>query len=204
MKDLSIGDQVLATQSDGSVVTSEVIAWIHVDNASQTLFLNIQTEGGKNLSLTPSHLLHVQDEQGHVVTRFARDLSIGHKLRTLDSAWTTGHRVMTDEVNKITKADKVIGIEKEISMGSLAPLTREGTIVVNAVSASCYADIESSQMAHAAFAPLRWWTSLVGVKSKSSSDTHGIHPYAKSLLDISNFISSVGNTVSSTLKLLNH
>ncbi|GAV09860.1 hypothetical protein RvY_19332 [Ramazzottius varieornatus] len=202
MKKLSVGDQVLARQADGIVVPSEVIAWIHVDNSSQALFLSIQTEDGKKLTLTPSHLLHLQTEQGSIVSRFARDISIGDKLLTMASAWTAGQRVTNDGVSMITKADKVIGIEEEISVGSLAPLTRHGTILVNAVSASCYAAIDNTEMAHAAFAPLRWWTLLVGVDKKGSSDSHGIHLYAKTLLGISSFFSSVGNAVTSTLGLL--
>jgi sonic hedgehog protein len=50
----------------------------------------------------------------------------------------------------------VVAVSMSSLRGTYAPLTAAGTLVVDNVVASCYADIDSHCVAHAAFLPLRW------------------------------------------------
>lgn len=59
--------------------------------------------------------------------------------------------------------------------GAYAPLTAEGTIVIDNIVASCYAVLDDQQFLHAAFAPLR----LLNYLSPSIVGTNqeGLHWY---------------------------
>ena len=47
----------------------------------------------------------------------------------------------------------------------MAPLTEQGTIIVNNVHTSCYAIVKSHTVGHIALAPYRWYCRLFGQKS---------------------------------------
>lgn len=177
MADLRIGDYVLATDSDGEFLYSEIIAWLDKDFYTRTLFYKIKSQNGFVLTLTPSHLIPVKNpETGEFAARYAGDLSVGDIVIT-----TNEHRVWDSEERKI------ISIKQIISTGTLAPLTRHGTIVVNKVVASCYAGIKDADLAHSAFAPLRWWTSTAGF-SKGLPEDEGVHPFAKFLYSVAKLV----------------
>ena len=176
MIDLKIGDQVLATDSHGTPVFSELIAWLDSDLTSESTFLRIHTANGLRLTVTPSHLIHVLDPvSGAMATNFAGSLQLGDHLFTLKSESPT------------MEAHKIVAIGRDVSVGSMAPLTRHGTILVNRISASCYAAIENPAVAHSAFAPLRWWTAAFGVR-RLPLPPDGIHPYAKLLTFLYDFV----------------
>ncbi|OQV17015.1 Protein hedgehog [Hypsibius exemplaris] len=174
MTDLRIGDHVLSTDpSSGTPIFSEMIAWIDSDLTSQSAFLRVHTANGRHISLTPSHLVHVFDVSTRAMTtRYARDLSPGDSLMALDNANEASIR---NPFSTLT-AEKIVRIEPVVAVGSLAPLTRQGTIVVNGISASCYAAVADHKMAHAAFAPFRWWTLLFGVGRSPQPPDDGMHP----------------------------
>lgn len=97
---------------------------------------------------------------------YASDISPGDYIFTLD-------------VNNNIKHSKVTHITTMTAVGKYAPLTAEGTIIVDGVLASCYANVIAEQSdIHALFAPLRLLHNFVpAVQSKE-----GIHWYATSLI----------------------
>ena len=88
---------------------------------------------------------------------------------------------------------RVVAVEAEARRGVYAPLTAAGNLVVDGVLASCYALVDSQAVAHAAFAPVRWWEGakqsfnsigestpkVLAGDSKPKEQFVGVHWYAK-------------------------
>jgi hypothetical protein len=134
------------------------------------LFKQVTTITGRQLSLTSSHLLPT-DVHGYVM---AKNIQIGMNIY-----------VMNDEGVLISEG--VSNISDIVKQGYIAPLTEEGTLIVNNVAASCYATINSHYVAHNVLAPMRWWYSLFGI-SKESEEMVGVHWFPKMLYEITTFL----------------
>jgi hypothetical protein len=93
--------------------------------------------------------------------------------------------VMNDKGLLITET--ISNVSDVVKQGYIAPLTDEGTLIVNNVAASCYATINSHYTAHSVLAPMRWWYSIFGIPKKSS-ETIGIHWFAKMLYEMTAFL----------------
>uniref|UniRef100_A0A914UWB9 Hint domain-containing protein n=1 Tax=Plectus sambesii TaxID=2011161 RepID=A0A914UWB9_9BILA len=78
---------------------------------------------------------------------------------------------------------KVTAIGKIYDRGAYAPLTAEGTLLVNGVVASCYAATRHEKLAHFSMAPIRWLSYLTTFERSS-----GLHFYAKLLMNIADVI----------------
>ena len=88
----------------------------------------------------------------------------------------------------------VVNVSNVVKQGYAAPLTEQGTLIVNHVAASCYGVINSHHVAHAVLAPMRWWYRLFGITSRSSK-TIGIHWFPQILYDMTTyFIPSIIHT----------
>ena len=128
------------------------------------------TVTGRQLSLTSSHLLPT-DAHGYVM---AKNIESGMNIY-----------VMNEERMLIT--ERVANVSDVVKQGYMAPLTGEGTLIVNDIGASCYATISSHYAAHAVLSPMRWWYHLFGM-SKESSEDIGVHWFAKMLYDMAVFL----------------
>ncbi len=76
----------------------------------------------------------------------------------------------------------VVNIEKYMQQGYIAPLAETGTILVNNVDASCYADIKSHTIANFAMKPLVAWhklNRLFGIQIDNME--YGVNAYALAL-----------------------
>ncbi|CAN7995559.1 unnamed protein product, partial [Ixodes hexagonus] len=58
------------------------------------------------------------------------------------------------------RLERIRDITARFASGVYAPLTREGTVLVNGVAASCYAAVEDQALAHWAFFPVRLWENV--------------------------------------------
>lgn len=191
LADLLIGDQVLALDADGrTAVYSEVIAFLDRQPEADRLFYTIVTDTGRQITLTPGHLLFyagsVKDSPqpafaGHVapggfvlvqgVESNGTEFNGTHKWRHLSAdGRTSGVRL-----------ERVRGVRAVWMSGVYAPLTREGTVIVDGVAASCYAGVQNQALAHWAFAPLRLWRSLAASSEPKPCGLEGVHWYADTL-----------------------
>ena len=108
---------------------------------------------------------------------------------------------------QLTKEDEIITFDFENNVkinekiqykliepieGYIAPLTMSGTLLVNAMLASCYAVVDSHSIAHTAMAPVRWWYMINQqfshfVDGKTDSmHSDGTHWYPELLYTITN------------------
>ena len=130
------------------------------------MFKQLTTIFGQQLSLTSTHLLPT-DGHGYIM---AKDIRVGMNIYVPDD----------DGFLTIETISNVIDVVKQ---GYIAPLTQEGTLIVNNIAASCYATINNHHLAHAVLAPMRWWYVLFG----KTNDIIGIHWFPKMLYEITTF-----------------
>ena len=146
MWDLSLSDRVLTVDAGGRFAYSPVFMFLHRDADLVTAFHTLETAAGRTITLTPDHLVYVSDspldDDDAMQPTFARNVREGRYLYVRADNGT----LLLSHVTRVTSRTRV---------GVFAPLTKDGTIVVDDVIASCYAVIDSQAVAHAVFAPLR-------------------------------------------------
>lgn len=179
ISDLRPGERVLASAGGGDLVYSEVLAFLDRDPVSWKLFYTLQTEAGAHLSLTAAHLVFVSEGNcsegaapapGALRTVYASEAQPGQCV--LVSEGEAGQRLREGRLSRI------IRVRVRESRGAYAPLTQQGTVVVDGVVASCYAVVEQHSLAHWAFSPLRLIHSWTG---STGSHRDGIHWYSRLL-----------------------
>ena len=152
IKDVQIGDEILSMGSDGKFVYSQVLMFLDRDPNIDRLYFHIETASGATITATPSHLLFVAEpnstanQQVFANPQFAKDIFVGQYLYT---------RSGTNQSNSAF-LDRVVRIRTSVGRGAFAPLTATGNLVVNNITASCYAVIHSQTLAHLSFLPVRW------------------------------------------------
>lgn len=122
MPNLVTGDKVLTGNG-----YQTLYAFAHQDNQTQTEFLQIHTkaDGNNPLEITSQHFVFLVGKQ-HAVP--AHSIRPGDILQSTE--WPDG--MVVAEVNTVYRN------------GIHAPLTRDGTVVVDGVVASCYVVLQSS------------------------------------------------------------
>ena len=171
MDELRHGDRVLATDAEGHAHFSDVIMFFHRDVTTLAKLIKLETSGGHMLQLTANHLLFASRDNSStsddVISRtfeaiFAKNVRVGDFVQVLD----TNASLQSAQVFTLERVERVTSSQ---SRGLFAPLTHSGTIVVNDYVTSCYAQIESQTIAHAALAPVRLVISLRDVMTSASS-----------------------------------
>jgi len=190
ISDVKVGDSVLAVDERGLMIFSEVILQLHKDPEYTTEFQVIRTKTGRNLTLTPTHLIYKEDtdQADQDLKEFASSKPVFAKKIT------KGDFVFVyDEANGMIK-DEVVSNDIESRKGISSPLTAYGTIIVEDILASCYSDYDHSFL-HMAFAPVRWFYDVKNALSRmewmenddSSDYEHeigGHHWYPETLVSI--------------------
>ena len=125
-------------------------------------------------------------------------LTGGHLINIKNKGYIKASQVKVGDIMSVYSNDKlvdseIIDIEMEIKQGYTAPLTHEGTILVNNVHASCYAEINNQWIADLAMKPVKVWYKLSKYFSTSESNSeNGFHIYASILKQFTeNFLPSL-------------
>ncbi|OAD53896.1 Sonic hedgehog protein A [Eufriesea mexicana] len=146
---VQLGDRIAALDSSGDIVYSEVIAFLDRSLTERRQFVQLTTESGRVLTLTPAHLVPVEGRS----SVFAGRVQPGDKILVKDPA-------DENEVEHRLRWDKVVDNRLVLEEGIYAPLTTEGTVLIDDVVASCYAFVDNQEVAHIAFLPYRMWSSV--------------------------------------------
>ncbi|XP_041372035.1 sonic hedgehog protein A-like [Gigantopelta aegis] len=195
MGELFVGEEVLSVNGAGQHVFSEIFAFLDRNERERALFYTISTDSGREVTLTPKHLIYVADGNSSdlsVSVRYAEDVREGHHLLLADSD------VTDDVTNGRITLSRVTGIKARTEVGVYAPLTAHGSVVVDGIAVSCYAYINDADLAHFVFAPMRGLHALYSylpwldgrVRTNTTERVSGIHVYAKLLYDFASLFMS--------------
>ncbi|XP_017886314.1 sonic hedgehog protein A [Ceratina calcarata] len=195
---VQLGERIAALDSKGDIVYSEVIAFLDRSLTERRQFVQLITESGRVLTLTPAHLVPIEGKS----SIFAGRVQPGDKILVRDP----------DEENEIEhrlRWDKVVETRLVLEEGVYAPLTTEGTLLVDDVVASCYAVIDNQEVAHLGFLPYRMWSTVKSFferrppavenqrysdvrQDSSTAQEEGILWYASLLYWISSYVTPSG------------
>ncbi|XP_006636857.2 indian hedgehog signaling molecule a [Lepisosteus oculatus] len=173
VRDLQPGDRVLAASDDGSLLYSDFLTFLDKEPAARKLFYVVETgeEPPRRLPLTAAHLLFV-----------AGNCSGAAPFRTIyASEARPGQCVLTPGGRGPLRPVRITSVSLREDRGAYAPLTQQGTVVVNGVLASCYAAFDKHTLAQWAFAPLRLFYSVIGPATRQGD---GLHWYSRLLYQL--------------------
>ena len=124
----------------------QFLGWLHRDANVDAKFLKISTNS-TSIGLTPSHLIfRTSVTDGSLESVFANEIEEGDKLVSWKGSKTT-------EV-------EVVAVEHIGDTGFWAPLTTEGTLLVDDLLASCYAAFPHS-LSDLALAPVKMFPTML-------------------------------------------
>ncbi|CAF1449896.1 unnamed protein product, partial [Rotaria sordida] len=167
---LQLGDSLLAyDDKTKKILSTHLLTMLDFQPHRFALFKQVTTSTGRQLSLSSSHLVPT-DKHGYLM---AKNIRIGMNVYVMNN-------------NGVLISETVSNVSDVVKQGYIAPLTEEGTLIVNNVAASCYATINNHYVAHVVLAPMRWWYSLFGISNKSN-EAIGIHWFPKILYEITTF-----------------
>lgn len=174
--------------NDGQLKYSEVFMFLDRDMEQKREFLRIETEDGTAITATPSHLIYTwqKNTDNSITTKPSNtaDFRFAEQIET-------GDFVLTN-INGTLEPRRIKRITAELHRGVYAPLTYDGTIVVNSIAASCYALVEKHSLAHIGFIPMRSLHRIeefLGFTNDISDNLpRGIHWYASALNKIKDVV----------------
>ena len=178
MDEVKVGNKVLSVSSSGQLQFSPIIMFM--DNKPTEIvedFVIIETENpAKKIELTKKHVIFASKDAVHFQPIFAEKVQLGDFVKAL-----------THDGSTVVPA-KVVKVTTQCFTGAFAPLTAEGTILVNGILASCYALIEDQKAAHRAFFPWRKLFKLTKKFAKGSKIQVGLHWYPRALKVINSYM----------------
>jgi len=179
MDQLQVGDLVLTASG-----FSKIFAFMDHKNDAQVEVLSILTATGKEVSLTANHIIFAHMDQQPVL---AGSIAVG------DLLWQ-GTWEGAQAVDMMPTA--VVQVSRRPSRGMHAPLTEEGSMLVNGMLASSYASVETLRWgswplltghdaARFVHKPLQWWCTLLPSACGPSwhTDALGRHAFTQFILD---------------------
>lgn len=179
LSQLRIGEKILSVNSNGETVFSEVIMFLDRDVNQTREFVQIKTSSGATIRTTPAHLLPVWKPHQH-------------ETKYLYADQVEENDFLLVNVNNNLEPQRVTEVRAIRSRGFIAPLTREGTVVVDSIAASCYALVNSQSLAHISFMPFRTMKTIsnwFGRPAKlTESKQNGLNWYAKTLYSMKDYV----------------
>ena len=190
MSNVQPGDQVLTLTDAGRLDYAEIMLFLDRNDEETTAFVTIETEHNNSISLTPSHLIHVIDSK-HVTSAHVTAGDVNTQV-TFASNVQIDQYIFINDGQMTSRPSRVTKMTLRADTGVYAPLTKHGTIVVGGVVASCYAIIDSQEIAHVALLPIRFLhyvTSFFRRRDLSQNTNElGIHWYAKMLHSLAPYV----------------
>jgi hypothetical protein len=145
---LKNGHYVKTLSSNSTWKYTKMITFLHKDEKIVSNFYVLKmVNHSEPLKLSAEHLIAKFDQETKQQEFiFAKDIKVGDLLFS---------HLKNDHV-------RVIDISTETEKGAYAPLTEDGTLFVNNILVSCYANIQSHKLAHYSMQPIIMTSKLFG------------------------------------------
>ena len=190
VSDLNKNDYVKSYDSNKMEWTySRFIFFLHKDDESNTEYISIKTSSNKNLLISSMHLIAKKsnnNNNNNIEYVLAKDLKQNDILISSSND--------NDEI--------IIDLNKVIEKGAYAPLLESGTISVNNILASCYANTKWHKLAHFAFQPIIKISNYFNVDSTTTTTStndlllpNGVNWYVRLLSSFLPYIPMSSNLV---------
>jgi intein/homing endonuclease len=139
---LKYGDMVKTVDTrTNKIVYTKFITYLHRDDYVLSEFIQIKTNKNKAIKMTDKHLIARMTTRNQSIEYvFAKNLNINDILVSYDDDMENS---VYEEIIEIKKYVKEIGV--------YAPLTESGTMLVDNILVSCYANTNTQDWAHYAF-----------------------------------------------------
>ena len=183
MKDLRLNDLVLTyTPGTGNHYTEvkscqylvdafflQFLGWLDRSASKPAVFLNVSTSSS-SITLSASHVIFRASKSGSIEPVYAGELQEGDKL------------VKSASSDKLMEEEEIVSIEMKRETSYWAPLTEEGTLLVDGFLASSYASYphEAGQLL---LAPVKMFPRLL-LDDETSQHEDGVRKSVKMLKEV--------------------
>jgi len=172
VSDLKLGDFV-QTQTPGQAAHfTEFLGWLDRSASGPADLLNISTSSS-SIALTASHVIFRATKSGSIESIYAGELHEGDKLVKSSS-------------DTLMEEEEIVSIETKRESSYWAPLTKDGTLLVDGFLASSYASFPH-ELSQLAFAPVKMFPSLF-LDDTNSQHEDGVRKVVKVLKELGNQI----------------
>lgn len=169
---------------------SRFVTYLHENHNIIASYIKLTTSSNKTLTISPLHFIaRLKQGTDKIEFVFAKHLKLNDLLVT-----------ESKEPNSPFEFERLVQKEEVVEAGAFAPLTETGTVYVNSVLASCYANTVVNDLAHYLFKPIIFLSNYINVdyfkyftsdytrQSSSEDETTGIFWYCKFFLNLLPYI----------------
>lgn len=175
LRDARIGDRFLDAENKYSPLLP---FFVHQQQGPLIEYLQIITDES-TLEVTPSHLIFIRLQGDTNSPRYLQ----ATRLRPGDSVFS-----IQSDSNDTMKEIKVIRVQRNVKRtDAFAPMIGLGTLVVNNMIVSSYAQYEYHSLIHLFMFPLRLWETIKH-QTINVYPTNELHPYINFWLHASRFL----------------
>ena len=188
---------------------SPIFAFMDHDSQGASTYVHLRTASGATLYLTPDHIVWAHEPK---VPVHADAVAVGDVVWVHSSAVAANATALP--LGALPSAMQehpsvVVGVSASLRQGRHAPLTKDGSIVVDGVSASCFAVSRSLTWGEGEaapvlasghlinkwmHAPLRWWCEASpGVCGRDWHTAEGRHLWTQWILDHSEWLQAANS-----------
>ena len=184
VRDLKLGDSVLTQRPGQAAHFTEVrnqhtvsdsflfqfLGWLDRSASKLAILLNVSTNSS-SITLSASHVIFRATKSGSIESIYAGDLQKGDKL-------------VKSKSDKLMEEEEVVNIETVRESSYWAPLTKDGTLLVDGFLASSYASYPH-QASEMLMAPVKMFPKLL-LDDDNSQHKDGVRKVVKVLKAVAN------------------
>ncbi|PAV82546.1 hypothetical protein WR25_26682 isoform C [Diploscapter pachys] len=144
MDELNVGDYVLVPSAGNVLRYERIEMFYHREPQTVAEFYVLETEMGRQLSLTDRHLLPTGNCRKMQIIASQHDgIETAMRESRYASRAKEGECVLSVGMDGEIQADRIVKISRRISKGIYSPMTVEGSLLADGVLTSCFSHFES-------------------------------------------------------------